>query len=779
MVLGTIALAWLGGVVGVVLWGAPAWLPGLWAVLLTPVAVRRAGVRRGGFLAVVAIVSSLGGGYRMEGWLERPPPGLASLASRQVTIEGRIAGGPQRGLTTRRYRVEVEAVVRGAERERTEGAVLVTLDQYADHLPGERVRASGLLEEAPVFPEFDYRAYLARQGIVGTMFRPQVAVLAEAPLLTPSRLVEEGRRRLERSLERSLPEPEASLAAGIGFGQDGGLPDDLYEEFRAAGLAHIVAVSGSNVALLAALAFAAGTPIVGRRRAALPAAVMVGAYVLLAGASPSVVRAGIMAWVYLLAMVTGRQQNALPALGLAAVVMTALHPGAALDVGFQLSFAATAGLVAFGPWVRRGLEWLVGRLGLAGLVPSLGVQAMALALSASLATLPLVWVNFGRVSLAGPIANVVVEPLFVLTLPLVLLTGIAGMAWAPAGWALGLVAYYPLAFITWFAGVMTAVPGASAPLPEIDGEAALGMVLLLSLAAWPAYRYFPPPVPGQQSGPRRRVAGRALGGAVAGAALGCMLFVGLRPVGGPGELVMTVLDVGQGDAILLTTPGGRQVLVDSGPSGLALARELGAVLPGWERSVEVALTSHPQQDHIGGLPELLRRYEVAETADAGAASGILAYRLSRAEAGEGRRLARGDRWEEDGVLFEVLWPPTDYVTRQMNDLSLVLRVRYGETVFLLTGDIQAAAQRALMKVEEVRADVLKVPHHGSTSSAPEFLEAVGAEVAVVSVGDGNPFGHPSRATLSALGGAEILRTDSDGRVRVRSDGKRLVVETER
>lgn len=779
MVLATISLAWLGGVVAVVLWSTPGWLVGFWAVLLAPLLMRRAGISRGGFLALIAAVSALTGGYRMDGWLDRPAPGLATFVGRHLTVEGTIAGRPQRGLTTTRYRLEAATLALGAARQEIDGALLLTLDQYADHPPGERVRVSGQLVAAPVFPEFDYRAYLARQGIVGTMRRPELTVLADAPVLGTARLVAEARLQLERSLARALPEPEASLAAGIGFGQDDGIPDELYEDFRAAGLAHIVAVSGSNVVLIGAIAFAVTTPLLGRRRAALPAALLVGAYVLLAGASPSVVRAGIMAWIYLLAMVTGRQHNALPALGFAAVVMTAVDPGAALDVGFQLSFAATAGLVAFGPWVRWGLGWLFARVGLAGLVPSVAVLAMALTLSATLATLPIVWLNFGRVSLAGPLANVVVEPLFALTLPLVLLTGLVGTAWPPAGWALGLVAYYPLAFITWFARVLASLPAASASLPAINGEVAFAIALLLSVAAWPAYRYLPPALPGLRPGPRQRTVGRAAWGAVAGAALACALFVALRPVGGPGELVMTVLDVGQGDAILLTTPGGAHVLVDSGPSGMGLVRELGTVLPGWERSVEVVLTSHPQQDHVGGLPELLRRYQVGETRGTGATAGILAYRLSVAEAGEPRRLARGDRWEEDGVLFEVLWPPAGYVSSELNDMSLVLRVSYGQTVFLLTGDIQAAAQRTLMTMEDVRADVLKVPHHGSKSSGSEFLSAVAPAVAVVSVGQGNPYGHPSMVTMETLRSATTLRTDVDGRVSVRSDGRRLVVEAER
>ncbi len=239
---------------------------------------------------------------------------------------------------------------------------------------------------------------------------------------------------------------------------------------------------------------------------------------------------------------------------------------------------------------------------------------------------------------------------------------------------------------------------------------------------------------------------------------------------GPSDFEMVVLDVGQGDAILLTTPGGHHVLVDGGPSGIGLARELGAELPHWERQLDAVILTHPDEDHVAGLPEVLARYGVGLEHDTGVTKDTHAYAVYRQRAGERDEVRRGDSWELDGVRFEVLWPPDGYSDEATNETSIVLRVTYGDVHFLLTGDFEAGAQHALMALDDVSADVLKVPHHGSKTTAADFLDAVGAQVAIISVGAENRFGHPSAEVLEELTGTTMLRTDLDGRVTVKTDG---------
>ena len=252
---------------------------------------------------------------------------------------------------------------------------------------------------------------------------------------------------------------------------------------------------------------------------------------------------------------------------------------------------------------------------------------------------------------------------------------------------------------------------------------------------------------------------------------------------GPGELQVTMLDVGQGDAILVTTPGGTRILVDGGPSGIQLAREVGAVLPHWKRTIDVVMLSHPQQDHVAGLVELARRYGLGEIIDTGTRNSTSTFALFEAEAPARTTATRGARFEWDGVTFEVLWPPGEAVAGldpdRLNDASMVLRIRYQDTTILLTGDIGSAAQRALMAIEDVRADVHKVAHHGSATNNAAFIDGVGEAVALVSVGKGNRYGHPDEGVIARLSDAKVYRTDVHGRVTVTSDGERLRVSTQR
>jgi len=220
------------------------------------------------------------------------------------------------------------------------------------------------------------------------------------------------------------------------------------------------------------------------------------------------------------------------------------------------------------------------------------------------------------------------------------------------------------------------------------------------------------------------------------------------------------------------------MLIDGGVSDLVLARQLGAALPHWDRSIDMMFQTHPDSDHVGGLPGVLRRFDVANVWDSGVVgtSGDAAV-----YAAETRRepIHEGDHFQLDGVRVDVLWPPAGYTGKSTNATCLVLRVTYGDTRFLLTGDLEGPEQLQMMATEDVRADVLKVPHHGSKTSDPAFFDAVGADIAVISVGAGNPYGHPAPQTVAALSDEMVLRTDIDGRVTVRSDGERLTWQTER
>ncbi|HET7738514.1 MAG TPA: ComEC/Rec2 family competence protein, partial [Tepidiformaceae bacterium] len=457
MILPFLALAFLLGVVGVATWDAPAWIAGASLALAAPGVYAWRG-KQAALLVLIAASFALVGGYRFAAWEHRPTPDLARYVGQSVRLEGRIASDPDPGRTTTRYRVDVDRVSTGSAWLETDGAVLATLSQYASLDYGATVTVEGELELPPRVDTFDYRGYLERQGIVASLLFPAVDVLSEpSPRDLQSRLAR-SRLALDDSLQRALPEPHASLAGGIAFGRDGNLPDALYDDFRASGLAHLVAVSGSNVMLVAAASFALLRPALGRKRAVWPVAFAVLAYLAIAGFSPSVLRAGLMAGVFLFGAAIGRPSSGLAALAAAVIALLLIAPSLALDLGFQLSASATAGLIAAGPWVRELLERALRRIPLGGAVPAWVTEVAALSLCASVATFPISWVAFGEVSLVGPIANIAVTPFLVFAFWSSIATALAGIVWEPAGWAYGLFAYYCLSGIIAAAELAASVP---------------------------------------------------------------------------------------------------------------------------------------------------------------------------------------------------------------------------------------------------------------------------------------------------------------------------------
>lgn len=271
------------------------------------------------------------------------------------------------------------------------------------------------------------------------------------------------------------------------------------------------------------------------------------------------------------------------------------------------------------------------------------------------------------------------------------------------------------------------------------------------------------------------------------AAVAALAWLGLRGLP-DGRLHVYFLDVGQGDAILIRAPDGRQILVDGGPSPTALLNELGDLLPFWDRDLDLVVLTHPDGDHVTGLIPLLDRYRVAQALDvpqsdtAAAAAAwrerLTAAKTPRAYAQRGMRLPVGD------LHITVLNPaatPLRGTASDENNNAIVLRLDYGQTSLLLTGDAETEAEAALLAAGlPLRADVLKVGHHGSngSTSAP-FVAAVAPHVAVIQVGAGNTFGHPNPEVLKRLAGAQVYRTDQQGRIEVVSDGRRVWVKTGR
>ena len=629
-------------------------------------------------------------------------------------------------------------------------------------LPPERAPPQGAILEVvvtvarPREPEeaddFDEAGYLARQGVHVVLRGGSFRVVGKRGGLGGA--ADRLRRAVSRSLEAVPAGERRSVLAGVVLGEDEGLDDELRERFRTSGLYHLLAVSGQNVAYVMGgmilLAWALHLPRWAGQLAALAA---VGGYVLAVGWQPSVVRAGVAGSLASLAWLVSRPSDRWYFLLVGAAVLLGWNPYSLLDPGFQLSFAAVAAIFLLVPRLDRRLEGY----------PLPGKLATIVSVSAAcgLATAPILWLHFGAIPIysvpANALAAPVVAPLLGLALAAAALHPLLPGAAAVLAWTDG-----------WLAAYLASCARLVGGLPHAQAASVEALVLLLAAAAGVAFLVF--------------ARSRRFRASVLLAGLLLALVVAWRSTPGdrlppPTGLRLSVLDVGQGDAILLQVPQGA-VLVDQGPPEGEVADQLDEL--GVERLVALVLT-HPQRDHVGGAAEVLERLEVDTVLD----PGIRAPSPDQESALEAARrhhvpvvtAQAGQRFRIGELRLEVLWPDGPAPAgSDPNDHAVVLLASYGSVDALHTADAEG---NVTVPLRPPPVEILKVAHHGSADERlPHLLELLRPRVAVVSVGSGNDYGHPAPSTTAALDGSpdlDVYRTDRDGRVTIETDGERITV----
>jgi competence protein ComEC len=717
-----------------------------------------------------------------------------------------LAGSPDGGGP---WTMVVESV--GSPREGHQVATLRTLDEAARGFrlaatlprypaiePGDRVTVEGRTRP---YLDSPYGRYLERLGAWGTIDARSMALLARP--VDPGTLLEGWRRDAGELLTRVLPEPEAGLAAGILIGLRDRVDLEVAADFTTAGVSHVVAISGWNIAIVAA-AVGALAGRLGRRRRAMVTGVAVVAYIVFAGASPSVLRAGAMAGVVLLARESGRSGRAAAALGLAAFVLLLAEPMLVNDAGFQLSTLATAGLVAWATPLTDRLDRLT-----RGRLPRWLSESLGVSLAAQAATLPVVLGSFGRLALISPAVNLLVVPLVTPAMAAGLVALIAGMlvslgAPTVVGAILAAPGWVALRVMIGIVEAAASVPGASIAFDPAVG-AVLGLATAVACLAVIVVRRRARHRTSRQArvtsvrdvpATRPRHAGKHASVAARSATMGLVVAVAVagavvvsRPTG---VARITVLDVGQGDAILVEGSRGGRLLIDGGPDPDRLLVELDRRIPPWDRRLDAVVLSHPHEDHVAGLALLLDRYRVGRVMEPGMRGpgpGYAAWldRLARDGGPPRLSIAAGDRLAVDEIAMRVLWPIRGQVPAEapdagsgINNVSVVLLGVIGDRRFLLTGDVEQDVDPSLLTEGLPHVDLLKVAHHGSrTATTDAFLAAVRPRVAVASAGADNPYGHPARRTLERLAeaGARVYRTDVDGSVTVTFESTGLRVRT--
>lgn len=648
-------------------------------------------------------------------------------------------GGRARTVLVRARLTTLDLPADGGQRWAVGGAVVVLAPaaSWEGLVPGQHVRVNGTLQPP--------RRSDLTVAVIITRAPPELLGTPPAHQRAASAV----RQRFADSAARVLPPDKAGLLPGIVVGDESRMPQHVEDNFTAAGLAHLTAVSGSNVTIICgAVLLVLRLCGCGPRLSAGFAALALAGFVVLARPSASVLRAAAMGSVGLLALVARRRKQALPALATAVLVLLAVQPALAADYGFALSVVATAGLVLLGPVFA---DWLRGRG-----CPRGVAEALAVAAAAQAVTAPVVAMMSGQFSMVSVVANVLVAPVVGAATVVGVLGAGACLVWQPAGDALIWVAGVPVGWMLWVAQVLAELPGSTYTVPSgVAGGALLAgaTVLLLVLASRPRVRPF-------------------LGAVVVGLALVWVPTRWATPGWPADEWAVAVCDVGQGDAVVLAAGGGAAVLVDAGPDPAAVDRCLSRLKVD---TLAMVVLSHLHADHIAGLPGALRGRQVGAVLVGPGREPRSGWQQVRGDA-DARgvplvQAAAGDAFDVGGLRLTVLAPGrANAAFLGQNDQSLVVAADTTAGRVLLTGDVEEAGQRLLLESgADLRADILKVPHHGAATTLPEFLEAVRPRIALVPVGAGNTYGHPHPRIVGQLehGGATVLRTDTDGAFAVR------------
>jgi competence protein ComEC len=710
-------------------------------------------------LAMAGVVAALALAVGTQTWqVEHHPVRAAAERGSAATVTVRLDDDP-RAVASPGYggrppepqqvviRAELESAKTAGQQWRTGGRVILLAPAggWIGLLPGQHVRATGLLAP-PDRPDLTVAVLRVRGG-------PQVL---SAPTAV-QRVAERLRSGLRVAAKVLDPEP-AGLLPALVVGDTSAMVPAVQADFRAAGLTHLVAVSGTNVAILCgAILGLARLARLGPRTAVVLAGVVLVGFVVLCRPSPSVLRAAVMGAVALLALVLGRRRSAVPALCAAVLVLLVADPALGADPGFALSVLATGALVLLAPgWVdalrRRGMP------------PGIA-EALVVPTAAHVVTAPVVAGLSGQLSLVAILTNLLATPAVAPATVLGVLAAVIGALRPGAAAVVVHLAGPPVSWLVDVGHQGAAVPGGVVQWPAGTlGALLLALIVVVILLAMRA--------------PRLRVL------AAAGLAGALLILVPTRFIapGWPAAgWAMVSCDIGQGDAaVLATADPGRAVLVDTGPDpGLVSGclDRLGV------RRLALVVISHLHADHIGGLAGALHGRAVSAVALGPGRSPPWAFaqvlRIAAAARVPVVALTAGQRLAWNGLTLEVLAPLGNLPSVQdhqaevdgtaVNNTSVVIKATTTVGRVLLTGDVELDAQADLLASgQDLRADVLKVAHHGSRFNAEQFLAAVRPRVAIISVGANNRYGHPSQHVIDVLtaAGARVMRTDLNGDVAV-------------
>ena len=756
---------------------------------------------------------------------------IIKLAGQQVKLQGKLAEPPnvtrdEKGKLHLQYVVEVENVWQGSKSGKAgqvmQGKLLVYGgEESLKKLPQQgKNKATGLEDDTVVesiegiygqvgdgiqlvgtISEFHDYGNPGRmntvmsnkaKGICGrAMISKYSLVIEPRQEKSLARLAEQVRKQYESYMAQAMPKQDAAAIFAMLFGGYQGIRPELLEAFTITGIVHILSVSGSHITLMAGTANIVGRflHMSPRATAALATGVIL-FYSLLAGAIPPVIRSALMGILTLLALTAGRERDAQHILGLVALGLLLYSPLWLFDISFQLSFGATAGLLYLAPPLRERLRKKL---------PVFVADSLAVTIGAQLSVLPIIAWYFNVLSLSSLLANLVIAPIVEWIIVAGLLAGLLASLLPLAGKMIFLMASVVLGLVYELSRWVAALPGSQIYMPTFSwwggmlyymglGWLIIGDEYRKRLLSCVGSKYLL--AMGQKLRDSKGWQAISLLGMLA------VVFYCWQMGCNNKEMQVHFIDVGQGDSALVITPHGRAFMVDTGgvregSYDIGSRVDVPYLLHYGVEKLDYIFLTHAHDDHAGGVKGILTKIPVGAIGIGHEGAGDYLQTFGTGELGKIKKLLvplqEGSSIELDGVRIDMLYSPESRKVQESqlqatgNEFSNLIRVSYGEASFLFTGDLVAEQeQQVLANGTNVASTVLKVGHHGSrTSSSQEFLTAVNPGWAVISCGYNNSFGHPHKEILNRLTSctkAKILRTDQQGAIVFRTDGKSIKVE---
>ncbi len=691
-----------------------------------------------------------------------------------VLVTGTLDEPPDYRDTYTNLKLNVEAVDSGSGELPAHGLVLVRVSENQAYEYGERVRIRGKLKTPPENEEFSYRDYLARDGVYSNMSLAEVTVLPGNGGNFFLSQVYKFKDKLLANIYRIYHDPEASLLAGILLGVDTGLTPDLQNAFKNTGTAHIIAISGFNIAIIAGIFFSLFKNIFGERLGAVFAILSIAFYTLLVGADAAVVRAALMGSISLLARQLGRRNAGMNALAVVALIMAIINPLVVWDVGFQLSFLATLGLILYAEPFSNFTSNLLSKISkhdISAFTRFINDNVI-LTFAAQLTTIPIMAYHFKRISLISFIANPFILPV---QPPVMILGGLAAfvsLVIYPIGQLLAWIAWPFSAYTIRMVEFFNTVPNGSIYLNDSSPWIVLSTYIALFSVTfgWSAITEWLN---------ARKDSMRAAAYTLIFTILFICTIVLWRATAstGDGQLHITFLDVGSANAVLIQTPEGRNVLINGGPSTSKLSDELGRRLPFFGKRLDWLIIASTDDDELAALPRVVERYTPQNVLWSGnMQASFSAQALDKFFAKEGIPVTHAEMRQKlemgQDLFIQVI---------SVGARGSVLLIEYKNFRTLLPIGVDTNTYPSLDNGKALdKIDVLLLADSGYFPSNPsDVIKNLNPQLVILSVAAGDKDGLPPQETLDALQGYSMLRTDRSGWISISTDGSEMRVEVER